>query len=338
MTSLATCGDGKPTSSIEKKGRTEMTTIHSVRKPLLSYRDLDDQDLDELLSLAADVAANGHHYQGILRGHGVGLLFTKPSTRTRTSFWRAATDLGADVIAFGPGELQLTTGESWSDTGDVLAQYLDAVVIRTNARIADMRTLAGGLPATVNAMSNCEHPTQALSDVITINEHFGHISGCRLAYLGEGNNTAAALALLLTRIPGTQSDFYCPPGYGLSDDVAATATRQARQYGAQFRFHDEIPAVPRPADVVYTTRWLTLGVERDSDWLPAFEPFRVDKQVFEKFADGDRTVFMHDLPAVRGEEVSGDVLDGPRSIALRQAHHKRTGAMTSLLWALGIRK
>ncbi len=315
-----------------------MTITRKACRPFLSYRDLDGGDLAELLSLAVDVAANRDDYQGILSGHSVGLLFTKPSTRTRASFWRAATDLGANVVAFGPGELQLTTGESWSDTGRVLAQYLDAVVIRTNAPIAEMRSLSCGLPATVNAMSSCEHPTQALSDVITVTEHFGGICGRRLAYVGEGNNTAAALALLLSRVEGTQSDFYSPPGYGLSDDVMATAAQQARQSGAGFRVHDEIPAAPSPADVVYTTRWLTMGVQRDSDWLPAFEPFRVDKAVFEKFIDGDQTVFMHDLPAVRGQEVSGDVLDGPRSIALRQSYHKRTGAMTALLWALGVRK
>jgi ornithine carbamoyltransferase len=104
--------------------------------------------------------------------------------------------------------------------------------------------------------------------------------------------------------------------------------------------HDDIPAAPSPADVVYTTRWLTMGVDRGSGWRPAFQPFHVDKAVFEKFAwpTCDQTVFMHDLPAVRGEEVSADVLDGPRSIALRQSYHKRTGAMTALLWALGVRK
>lgn len=315
-----------------------MSEIGEIRRPFLSYLDLDDSELADLLATAADVAVNGDSYKGALSGVGVGLLFTKPSTRTRTSFWRAATHLGADVISFGPGELQLSTGESWTDTGDVLAQYLDVAIVRTNGPISDMRSLSCGLPATINAMSSSEHPTQALSDFVTISEHFGSLDRCRLAYFGEGNNTASALALLLSRMRGTKSDFYCPPDYGLDPAVVAAAFSQAERSGAVFLTHDEIPDNPEPADVVYTTRWLTMGVHHERpDWVQSFKPFQVDERLFEKFSGGDHTVLMHDLPAVRGQEVS-EILDGPRSIVLRQAHHKQTGAAAALLWALGIRR
>lgn len=306
--------------------------------PLLSLNDLDDQQFSNLTACVARVAARPDATFNTLSGRRIGLLFTKTSTRTRVSFWRAAVDLGAEVATFGPNELQLTTGEDWSDTGAVFAQYMDALVVRTNGPIRNMRDLATGVPATINAMSACEHPTQALSDYATIIERFGAAENIRIGYFGEGNNTAAALAFLFSRVPGSKTHFYMPEGYRLPEDVCARALDRCRSSGASMSFEYEIPRSPPPVDVIYTTRWQTMGVEHvNADWKNDFRPFSVDRELFERFAAGSSSVFMHDLPAVRGEEVSADVLDGPRSIALRQAYHKRSGAMGAILWCLGSR-
>jgi ornithine carbamoyltransferase len=169
-------------------------------RPFLSYKDLDGDERETLLRLALDFATAPGKYRGVLNGRNVGLLFSAPSTRTRTSFWRAATDLGAKIINFGPGDLQLSTGETWADTGRALSEYLDAVVVRTNGPLNEMRELARHLPSTINALSVEEHPTQAIADYCALHEHCGKVEGIRLAYCGEGNNTAAALALLLTGV------------------------------------------------------------------------------------------------------------------------------------------
>ena len=302
---------------------------------LLSIANLDNEGLAELLRLTLDFAARPGSYAGMLRDRRVGLLFTKTSTRTRLSFWRAATELGAHSIFLDAGALQTNTGESWADTGRVLAQYLDTLVIRTNGLIDDMREIAKGLPATINAMSSCEHPTQALSDYAAIHETFGRTEGLSLAYLGEGNNTAAAIALLFSRVRGFRCNFYCPTGYELKERTASIATHFAAQSGAFIRFSNEVPMNPEPADIVYTTRWQTMGAPHaEENWRAILAPFRVDAALFDRFRKPKGSVFMHDLPAVRGDEVSGEVLDGPRSIAIRQSFHKTSGAAGALLWSL----
>jgi ornithine carbamoyltransferase len=302
---------------------------------LLSIADLDDESFAELLRLTLDFASQPGSYAEVLRERRVGLLFAKTSTRTRLSFWRAATELGAQSVVLDAGALQTNTGESWADTGRVLAQYLDALVIRTNGLIDDMREIAEGLPATINAMSSCEHPTQALSDYAAIHEAFGRTEGLSLAYLGEGNNTAAAIALLFSRVRGFRCNFYCPAGYELKERTASIATHFAARSGAFVRFSNEVPRNPEPADIVYTTRWQTMGVpQAGENWRAVLAPFRVDAALFERFRKPKGSVFMHDLPAVRGDEVSAEVLDGPRSIAIRQSFHKTSGAAGALLWSL----
>ncbi|MGB3682763.1 MAG: hypothetical protein WA990_09800 [Rubrobacteraceae bacterium] len=306
------------------------------RRPLLTHQELDAAGSEELVSVALDLAAHPEKYEGALEGRRVGLLFSAPSTRTRAAFWRSATDLGSKVISFGPDDLQLSTGETWGDTGLVLAEYLDAVVVRTNGPLDEMRDLARCLPGTINALSKAEHPTQAVADYCAMHEHFGEVDGIRLAYCGEGNNTAAALALLMARVKSVRCDFYCPPGYGLDPSVVQAASETAMSSNGLIRTFDEIPDTPDRVDVVYTTRWQSMGVARiPSGWRSKFEPFRVDENLFARLGQPGRAVFMHDLPAVRGEEVSAEVLDGEHSIVRRQAHHKRTAAGAALLWSLG---
>jgi ornithine carbamoyltransferase len=144
------------------------------------------------------------------------MIFTAPSTRTRASSWSAAITLGCHVLQFGPTDLQVTTGETWGDTGAILANFLDAAFVRTNGPQHELEELAEHLPATINALTYKEHPTQAIADLCAIREHFGSVEKLRIAYLGQINNTARSLTLLACKLPDMALDAYSPEGYGFS--------------------------------------------------------------------------------------------------------------------------
>jgi ornithine carbamoyltransferase len=296
---------------------------------LISLSDVTSGELATLVTRAVEFGAGASATP--LSGRAVGSYFRRTSTRTRTAFWRAATKLGADVITYGPDDLQLTTGESLGDTARVLSGYLDALVVRTNGDIAELRELAqaSDLPV-VNALTEFEHPTQALADLATIQEEFGTLAGRHLLYVGEGNSTAQALAQATALTPDFTLTLVTPAGYGLPAEVFAGADGRVRQ-------HHDLDELDKPVDVVYTSRWQTMGVSKaDSNWRVAFDPYKVTAELLERVSYA-WTVFMHDLPAIRGQEVADEVLDGPRSRAWRQAYHKMTSAMAVLEWSTATR-
>ncbi len=308
------------------------------RKHLLSVSDLDQATILSLVETAVAIAAGGWEGRLPLAGRIVGIFFRKPSTRTRTSFTVGALKLGAQVVVYGPNDLQIVTGETVQDTARVLANFLDALVIRTNDTIAEMRQFAvQDRMAIVNAMSENEHPTQSLADLATLLEHFGRLSGIHLLYIGEGNNSASAISLAVARIPGMRLTLVTPEGYGLPADFIEEVRATAAASGSEIEQHHDMRRLPRGVDAVYTTRWLTMGVKKaDEDWLPRFRPYTVTPEVMAEVSrPGGGTVFLHDLPAMRGYEVLDEVLDGPQSIAFRQAFHKMTSAMAVLDWCLG---
>ncbi|MBV9104847.1 MAG: ornithine carbamoyltransferase [Verrucomicrobia bacterium] len=271
-----------------------------------------------------------------LVGSFIGMYFRKTSTRTRTSFAIGAMKMGAGLITYGPNDLQVSTGESLHDTARVLSGYLDALVVRTadDPRELQVMAAAGGL-SIINAMTSDEHPTQALSDFATLKRRFSRLEGLKLLYLGEGNNTAAALALAASRCPGFEATFLTPKGYGIPPHLLETAQTMARDCGASVLEAHDLQAVQGPMDVVYTTRWQTTGtVKNDEFWREKFAPFRVTESLMRAVSRPTGTVFMHDLPAVRGEDCDSSVLDGPQSIAFEQARQKLYSAMAVLEWCL----
>jgi ornithine carbamoyltransferase len=297
---------------------------------LISLRDLDRTDVDRIVERAA-WHADGGDPGGSLTGRIVGTYFTLPSTRTRTSFSAGALRLGAQVIGYGPGDLQLHTGESLPDTARVLGGMLDVLVCRTPDDPRDLITLAAqDRMAVVNAMSLHEHPTQALADLLTMYQHFGRIDGLDVLYLGEGNSTAVALCLALPMFAGTRLHVRTPAGHGVSDDILLAANAA----GTVEQRHD-MAELPAAVDVVYTTQWHTTGTAtRPDGWQDHFAPFRVTAELLDRFPSA---VFMHDLPARRGEEVESQVIDGPRSIVFTQAANKLYSAMAALEWCLSVK-
>jgi ornithine carbamoyltransferase len=309
---------------------------HLNRRPLLSLADLRPEDISDLCDVALRYGQAPQEFAGKLEGARVGLVFAAPSTRTRLSFWSAARTLGADVLHMGHPDLQVSTGETWGDTGAIMGAYLDVVVARTNGPQRQLVELAAHVPATINALTYEEHPTQAIADLCAMREHFGSIQNLRIAYMGEINNTARSLAWLVSKLPFERLDVYSPEGSGFTaEEIASLNSGRGGNVVCQ---HYNLPAAPDTVDVVYTTRWQSMGVPRqERDWLPRFMPFAINKDVMRRFSGSTEAVLMHDLPAVREQEVTSDVLDGKGTTSLvqEQVRHKASAAASALLWAMG---
>jgi ornithine carbamoyltransferase len=276
----------------------------------------------------------GEDYQP-LAGKTIGIYFTKPSTRTRTSFTVGALKLGGHVVAYGPNDLQLVTGETIEDTAQILSCYLDALVIRTNETFSDIEAWASQAKVgIINAMTANEHPSQAIADLSTIKEAFSRLDNVHILYMGEGNNTAAALALGVAHIPGMRITLVTPDGYGVDDSILHRAHSIAARHDVRIEHHHSMAKLPKKVDVVYTTRWCTMGEPHsDPHWREKFATYSVTSAVMAQVSKS-RTIFLHDLPAVRGEDVSAEVLEGSQSLVWRQAHYKMFSAMAILEWCL----
>ncbi|WP_405161492.1 ornithine carbamoyltransferase [Nocardia sp. NBC_01499] len=298
---------------------------------LISLDDLTDVDLRSIVTRGAGFSSGALAPALPLEGTVVGIYFRKTSTRTRTAFSSGALRLGAQIIAYNGNDLQTNTGETSEDTGRVFSRMLDTLVARTSGDPAELRAWAAqDRMSVVNAMSADEHPTQGLADLTTLLRHFGRIEGLRVLYVGEGNNTAAALALGLTRFPGTELELRTPEDYGVSEDVRLRAAALTATHGSAICERHDMTGLPADVDVIYTSRWQTTGTSKpDPGWRRSFAPFQVTEALWE---GSPKAVFLHDLPAHRGEEVTAGVLDGPRSIAFDQAENKMHSAMAVLEW------
>lgn len=299
---------------------------------LFTLAELKTPELESLIARSCELYEHQLAHTLPLSGKIVGILFTKTSTRTRTAFTVGTIRLGGFPVTFGPSDLQTNTGESIQDTGRVLGRMLDAVVVRTAGPVAEMRELSRqeGLPV-INAMAAEEHPTQGVCDLAAMTIEFGSLHGLSVLYMGEGNNTAAALAHGLSRMPLCNVTFATPPGYGLSPTILGNAKKWAEEGDGSVTQVHNMDDLPEHVDVVYTTRWHTTGtVKEDPFWREKFRDFYVDERLLERWPTAR---LMHDLPAHRGEEVSGAALEGPRSIAWTQAEMKLTSAMAILEWA-----
>lgn len=303
---------------------------------MLSLSELDAETFAYLIGRGLVIARARTQVERRLAHKVVGIYFRGPSTRTRTAFTVGAMRLGASTIAYGPHDLQLTTGETVEDTARVMSGFLDALVIRTNDSMDEMRAFADqDTMAVINAMSEAEHPTQAIGDFVTLHEEFGRLDGLHLLYVGEGNNTASSLAFAAGLTPGFTLTLVTPDGYGLPDQILQRARSLARENGACVDQFHGLDNLPRAVDAVYATRWQTMGVPKsEANWKEKFEAYRVTAEMMLYVSKPSGTIFLHDLPAVRGGDVVDEVLDGPQSRAFRQAQHKLTGSMAVLDWCL----
>ena len=303
------------------------------KKHIISLVDLSKQETLEIINRGVEYSNGSVELGHQLKGQTIGIYFTKTSTRTRTAFSTAALRLGAQVIAYGPNDLQINTGESMNDTMQVLSRMLDGLVVRTAGCPSVLRTFADQCRmSVVNAMTEDEHPTQALADLTTMKQHFGELSGLDITYLGEGNNTAVALALALAKFSNIRISFFTPSHYCIDPTILRYAQEEAAQNHTIIQEFHDLNGLPATTDIVYTTRWQTTGTTKTHEnWRAMFEPFAVTQEVMSKYPNA---IFMHDLPAHRGDEVEASVIDGDRSIVFQQAENKGHSAKAVLEWCM----
>jgi ornithine carbamoyltransferase len=299
----------------------ETSTPVTAPSDLLRISDLDARQLYVLLDLAAEMKAAPHGWETALHGDTVAMFFEKPSTRTRVSFAAACQHLGALPLGLRPDELQLGRGEPISDTARVLSGYSSAIVVRTFAQALLDEMAAFADKPVINALTDDHHPCQALADLLTIRERFGSLQGIRVAYLGDGNNVAHSLmeagALAgMHVVVGTPVGF--EPDPGITDKAAATALAHG---GSISVVHDPAEAVAG-ANAVYTDVWVSMGDDEASRAKRAavMAAYQVDTELM-RHADRE-AIFLHCLPAHRGEEVAAEVIDGPASVVFRQAENR----------------
>ena len=286
--------------------------------------------LDRADALKADRAA-GRGVRDDLAGRSVGMIFEKPSTRTRVSFEVGLAELGARPVVLSAAELQLGRGETVEDTAAVLSRYLHGLVVRTFAQSRlDALAEAGTVPV-INALSDHAHPCQALADLQTIRERLGGLRGRRLCYLGDGNNVAHSL-LEAGALAGMDVVVAHPEGYAPDPGVLEAAGRIASGTGGSVSATTDAAAAAAGADVLYTDVWASMGQEAEAEARAAsFAPYRLDRRALDAAADG--ALVMHCLPAHRGEEISAEAMDGPSSVVWDQAEN-RLHAQKALLLEL----
>jgi ornithine carbamoyltransferase len=303
-------------------------------KDLLRTADLSRADVDLLLDTAADFAKNPLCSKDALAHKSVAIYMTKPSTRTRLSSETAVTHLGGTPIFIRGDELQLGRGETIADTARIISGYCDALIIRTFAQ-ADVDELgANASIPVINALTDDDHPTQLLADWLTIRETFGSdITGRKFVYLGDGNNMSHAW-LTMGAIMGAHVVAATPTGkWAPSANVVAKAKEIAKKTGAIIEVTNDPESAAQGASALYTDVWMSMGdpeAER-AEKIKVLAPFAVTESLMALTAKD--SIFMHCLPAHRGEEVAASVIDGNKSVIWREAYHRRT-TIQALLYHL----
>jgi ornithine carbamoyltransferase len=303
-------------------------------KDLLRTADLSRADVDLLLNTAADFAKNPLRSKDALAHKSVAIYMTKPSTRTRLSSETAVAHLGGTPIFIRGDELQLGRGETIADTARIISGYCDALIIRTFAQ-ADVNELgANASIPVINALTDDDHPTQLLADWLIIRETFGSdITGRKFVYLGDGNNMSHAW-LTMGAIMGAHVVAATPSGkWAPNADVVAKAKEIAKKTGATIEVTNDPEAAAQGASALYTDVWMSMGdpeAER-AEKIKVLAPFAVTESLMALTAKD--SIFMHCLPAHRGEEVAASVIDGKKSVIWREAYHRRT-TIQALLYHL----
>lgn len=283
--------------------------------------DLRRRELERLLELAAVTKEEPDRFAGHLAGHSVACIFEKPSTRTRVSFSAAIARLGATPIALAPQELQIGRGESIADTARSLSGYVDAIVIRTFAQETVEELARWATVPVVNALSDEHHPCQALADLLTIKEAFGDLTGRRLAFCGDGGSNVAHSLLEAGALAGVDVTIACPKEYAPDARVLHFARAAAEETGTELQVvHDPEIAV-EGVHAVYADVWASMGEESEHEArAAALAPYQVTESLLALAQPG--AIFLHCLPAKRGEEVAAAVIDGPQSVVWQQSANR----------------
>lgn len=303
-------------------------------KHLTSINDLTSADAVEILALAARLKAElkGGIPHPLLQSKTLALVFEKPSLRTRTTFDAGMYQLGGYTIYMGHSDIGPGTRESVPDIARNLSRWVDGIVTRTFAHGTVVELAQHATVPVVNGLCDEEHPCQALADMLTLQEHKGELKGKHLAYVGDGNNVSHSLMLLGAKL-GVNVTVATPAGYEPMPQYVETAQRDAKQTGAVIRVIRSPEEAVATADAIYTDTWTSMGQEAEAEKRRrVFPPYQVNSRLLQH-AKADAIV-MHCLPAHRGEEITDEVMDGPRSTIFDQAENRLHAQKAALVWLM----
>ena len=285
---------------------------------LLSVCDI-KEDVSYIIDLAIKIKA-GEIEDMPLEGKTLAMIFQKSSTRTRVSFDVGMYQLGGRAIFLSSNDLQMGRGEPISDTAKVLSRFVDGIMIRAIEH-EDVVELAkySNVPV-ISGLTNLEHPCQALADMLTIKEHFGSFKGKKICFVGDGNNVCNSL-LLIAPLLGMDMSVACPEGYEPDENILKISKNFAKDNNTEITISSDINIALDNVDIVYTDVWVSMGDEAEkAKRLKDLKPYQVNKELMD--IANDDAIFMHCLPAVRGQEVSADIIDGPQSVIYDEAENR----------------
>jgi ornithine carbamoyltransferase len=302
-----------------------------MQKDFLSIRDLSVYEFGKMLDRAGEVKAHRAKYRRALKGRILAMIFQKPSLRTRMTFEAGMLRLGGEAIYLAPSDIQMGSRESATDIGKNLERWVDGIMIRTFGHQIAVDLAASAKIPVINALTDLSHPCQAMADFLTLREHKGALSILKLAYVGDGNNVCHSLMLAAAR-GGTKMAVATPAGYEPNKRIADWAREDGRETGFTLTLTHSPEEAVNGADAVYTDVWASMGQEAEKEARARiFAPYQVNARLFAQ-AKTD-ALFMHCLPAHRGEEVTNDVIDSPNSVVYDQAEN-RLHAQNAILIAL----
>lgn len=303
-------------------------------KHLLSMQDLSPNEIEAILDKAEGLKEKlrrGEPHE-LLQGKTLGMIFEKPSLRTRVTFETGMTQLGGHAIYLAPADIQLGKRESVPDAARNLSRWVDAVMARLFKHDIIVELARHSSVPVINGLTDLHHPCQTLGDLLTIREHKGKLRGLKLAWVGDGNNVCNSLLLGCTLV-GMNISAVCPHGYEPDANVMTQAKKNAEKSGAKLELLTNPKKAVAGADVIYTDVWVSMGQEKEAKRrMRAFEGYQVNAQLL-KLAKPN-VIVMHCLPAHRGQEITDEVIDGPRSVVLDQAEnrmHAQKALLVSLL-------
>lgn len=309
--------------------------VESLRgRDLLSLQDLSPDEILGLIRLSAELKKDRRKFSGKLSGRSVAMIFEKPSTRTRISLDVAVSELGGNPMYLRFDELQLGRGETIADTARILSRYVDLITARVRRHESLLELARWSDKPVVNALSDLDHPLQTLADMLTILEKLGKLKGIKIAWIGDGNNVCNSTLIGATKL-GAHISIACPKGYEPEGRYLKWAEENSARSGSRIELTENPEEAVRNADVVMTDTFVSMGMEAEREKrLKTFLPsYQVTRSLFEKAKP--TAIFMHPLPAKRGEEVAPEVIDGERSVVWDQAENRLHTAKAVILSILG---
>jgi ornithine carbamoyltransferase len=302
-----------------------------MKKDLLGVREMTADEYSSFIETAITIKKNIPGFYNELHGRNAVLIFDKPSLRTRVTFEVAMRQLGGNSLYMRGNEISLGVRETVSDAARNLSRWVDCIIVRTFGHTMVEELASGSSIPVINALTDLEHPCQALACFLTLVEHLGDIRGKKMVFVGDGNNVAHSL-MLMAPLAGMDFVMCCPPGYEPDSELFGIAKRRAAEAGTVCRLDNDPFSAVKGADIMYTDVWASMGQEDEAqERMSRFRPYQVNGDLMA--AAGVKCLVSHCLPAHRGDEITSDVLDSAASIAFDEAEN-RLHAQKAVLYAL----